>query len=765
MRRLLALSIAMVAVIPAAHSPAAAAQDAPPLIPLPVTIAKGTGTVQVADGAMVNVPASDAGAAQAAALLIAQVRTDRGIALRTGDGAGLIGFVRDPAIAADEGYRLEVGAQGVTIRARGDRGMIWGAMTLAQLLSPDARFGQPVRLRAMTIEDAPRFAWRGLMMDVSRHFQPVATLYPIIDAMAAQKLNTLHLHLTDDQGWRVEIKRYPRLTQIGGWRTPPSAGGPAGPKVGGFYTQEELKALVAYAGARGIDIVPEIDLPGHAQAAVAAYPEEIGVLGDRPEVGHDWGVNPWLFSPSQRSMTFIKGVLDELIAIFPSRFIHVGGDEAVKDQWQRSPQIQAQMKAMGITSENQMQGWMIAQLGAYLESKGRRLIGWDEILEGDVPTSASVMSWRGEKGAVEAASKGHDVVLAPAPILYFDSLQSDRGDEPPGRLSIQTLRQVYAYDPMPAGVPAERARHVLGAQATAFSEYLATARQKEHAIFPRLSALAELTWSAKERRDWGSFVKRLDPQMLRYAREGIAAADSAFAVNFKMQGSRGDALRAGQVTLAMDTQAGAGTLRYAVGGATGPKARRYTAPVAVRLGASVEAAAYLADGRASARPRRFDASRSALLRADASDLSACPKGALGLRVPLMSGQADDAPAFNVNIFDTCTQWADAPLGEAKGMTIAVARLPRHYGLAHEESALRAQYAVTAHGELIVRAGGCEGAVLGTFPLPDPQTAPNRMRFSTPIADQKDDANLCFQFTSPLSDPFYAVEAVMLEDRR
>ncbi|RJG56205.1 beta-hexosaminidase [Sphingobium terrigena] len=757
MRRLLALSIALAAA-------PAAAQTALPLIPMPARIAPSAGTLRIAAGSLVSAPGNDVGAAKAAKLLISQVQKDRGIALASGAG-GVIRFERDASVDAAEGYRLDVTPQGATIRAREDRGLIWGAMTLAQLLSPDARFGQAVTLPAVSIEDAPRFVWRGLMMDVARHFQPVETLYPIIDAMAAQKLNTLHLHLTDDQGWRVEIKRYPKLTEIGGWRTPPSSGGAPGAKVGGFYTQDELKALVAHAADRGITIVPEIDMPGHAQAAVAAYPEEIGVLGDRPDVSHDWGINPWLFSPSDRSMGFIRNVLDELMAIFPSPFIHVGGDEAVKDQWQRSPLVQAQMKKMGIKTENQMQGWMIAQLGQYLSSKGRRLIGWDEILEGDVPTSASVMSWRGEKGAVEAANKGHDVVLAPAPILYFDSLQSDRSDEPPGRLSIQTLEQVYAFEPVAAGVSADNARHVLGAQATAFSEYLATAKQKEHAIFPRLSAVAELTWSARDKRDWKDFVARLDPQMLRYQREGIAAADSAFAVNFRMQGSRGDALRSGKVMLAMDTQAGAGAIRYATNGKLGGRSQAYSAPLTIRTGASVEAAAYLTDGRAAAAPRRFDASRAALLRATASDLVACPKGALGLRVPLVSGQSEDAPAFNVNIFDTCTQWADAPLGEAKAVTIAVARLPRHYGLAHEESALRAHYAVTAHGELVVRAGGCEGAVVGTFPLPDPKSAPNRMTFSAPVADQKEDANLCFQFTSPLSDPFYAVESVTLADRR
>ncbi|SCY43796.1 hexosaminidase [Novosphingobium aromaticivorans] len=730
-----------------------------PLIPMPASVVAGQGALRIGADTPVVAASGDAGAERAARFLAERAKAQRGLSLATASMASgpAIRFVRDNAIAGEEAYRLTVTAKGATVAASGDRGMIWGAATLVQLLSPDGRTGQPVQVPAMTIEDAPRYSWRGLMMDVARHFQPIETLYPVVDAMAEQKLNVLHLHLSDDQGWRVEIKRYPKLTEIGAWRTPPSAGEPTAAKVGGFYTQEQLKALVAYAGARGITVVPEIDMPGHAQAAVAAYPEEVGVLGDRPQVGHDWGVNPWLFSPSEGSMTFIRNVLDELVEVFPSPFIHVGGDEAVKDQWQRSPEVQAQMAALGLKTENQLQGWMIAELGKHLATKGRRLIGWDEILEGDVPTSASVMSWRGEKGAVEAANKGHDVVLSPAPDLYLDNLQSDRSDEPPGRIGIRTLEQVYRYEPTPSGIAPERLKHVLGAQANAWSEYLATAKQKEHAIFPRLSAVAEVTWTAPARRDWKSFVARLEPQMLRYSREGIAAADSAFAVNFRMKESRGEALRGGRLTLAMDTQAGAGTIRFGAG------RKIYQGPVTIKVGSKVEAAAWLADGRTAAAPRTFDATRTALLTASASDLAACPKGALGLRVPLVSGQVEDAPAFNVNIFDTCTQWIDAPLGSARGATFEVARLPRHYGLAHEASALREHYAVTEHGELVVRRGGCEGAVLATFPLPDPKSAPNRLRFAAPVDAKQGDGALCMQFTSPLYDPFYAIEKVVLED--
>ncbi|WP_333929264.1 beta-N-acetylhexosaminidase [Sphingomonas sp. LR55] len=385
-------------------SSTAAVAEGPKLIPMPASSETHAGTLTIGEGA--GIVASDAGAKTAAKLLAQQVRVVRGLSLASDAGTGPIRFVRDASVAGDEAYTLTVDAKGVTIAASGDAGLVHGAMTLAQLLSPDAAVGKPVTLAAMTIRDAPRFKWRGLMIDPARHFVSMPTLYAMVDQLAAQKMNVLHLHLTDDQGWRVEIKRYPDLTRIGAWRTPPSAGGAPGEKVGGFYTQAELKALVAYAQERAITIMPEIDLPGHAQAAVASYPAEVGVLGDRPAVGHDWGVNPWLFSPEDRSMTFIKHVLDELMEVFPSQFIHLGGDEAVKDQWERSPAVQAKMKALGLKTEMQMQSWMIDQLGEYLAKHGRRLIGWDEILEGGLPPSASVMSWRGEKGLSMRRTRG-----------------------------------------------------------------------------------------------------------------------------------------------------------------------------------------------------------------------------------------------------------------------------------------------------------------------------------------------------------------------
>lgn len=750
-----------------------------PLVPMPASIVPASGSFTLHDGQAISAKATDGAAMTAARLLADQIRVQRHLTLTIADTRGVaIAFVRDGSIAGREAYRLTVTPRGITIAASGDAGLLYGAMTLAQLASPDRKLGQPVAIPALTIADAPRFAWRGLMVDVTRHFQPIAVLRTIVDQMAAVKLNTLHMHLTDDQGWRVEIRKYPKLTTVGGWRTPPSTGGAPGAPVGGFYTQAELREFVAYAAARGITIVPEVDLPGHAQALVAAYPE-LGVVGDQPAVGHDWGVNPYLFDPGPKGIAFVKDVLDELMTIFPGTYIHLGGDEAVKEQWQRSPRVQAQIAALGLKDEEALQSWMIDQFGGYLESKGRRLIGWDEILEGGLPPSASVMSWRGEKGAVDAAGQGHDVVLSPGGPLYFDHFQSDRSDEPPGRFDINTLAAVYAYDPMPVGIPADRAAHVLGAQANVWSEFLVTPAEVEHKMFPRAAALAEITWSPKAARDWTGFLPRVRRQSDRWTASGVTVADSAFAVAFAIDGGRGAALRAGVMPVTLTTQAGYGTIRYTLDGseptaASTAYAGKFTAP----LGATVRAVAFDANGEATAAVRNLDTSRAALLRRTSSEMEACPAGALGMRVPLTPDATAATPAYAINIFDTCTLYPDAPLDIATGYRVEVVRLARNYGLAHDASALRSHYAVSDHGELLVQVG-CRAAAAarvagdksarpiaaGIFPLPDPTTAPQRFAFTGALPHGTGDGDICFQFTSPLSDPFYTVERVQLTEAK
>ncbi|KTT69754.1 beta-hexosaminidase [Sphingomonas endophytica] len=771
MHRRLAIAISMLST-----TCLAAPASAQSLLPLPQSIVRGAGSVTIADGATVSAVPD---AARAAQVMIAHVRTTRGLTLRASAGAGRIRFERDATITGSEAYRVAVTRDGIRVLANTTAGFVNGAMTVAQLLSPDDKTGQPVRVPVMTIDDAPRFAWRGLMIDPARHFLPMPELRRIVDQMAAVKLNTLHLHLTDDQGWRFEVKRYPKLTELGAWRTPPSIGGPAPTtRVGGFYTQDELRALVAYAGERGVTIVPEVDLPGHATALVSAYPE-LGILGDRPPVGNRWGIEPYLFNPGPQGIAFVKEVLDELTDVFPGTYIHLGGDEALKDQWQRSPVVQAQIKALGLKDENALQSWMIDQFGAYLQSKGRRLIGWDEILEGGLPASASVMSWRGEAGAVAAANQGHDVVLSPGTPLYLDRVQSNLPTEVPGQNVVSSLADVYAYDPMPAGIPADRAHHVLGAQGNVWSEYLVTPAEVQFHIFPRAAAIAEITWSAKDKRDLNGFLPRVKRQADRWTTAGMDVADSAFAVDFTVPGTRGDALRAKKVPLTLSTQAGYGTIRYTTdGSAPTAKSRAYAKPLSLTPGVVVRAAAFDTQGLATAAVRDFDTSRGALLTRGNGDLMPCAGTPFGLRVPQTPDAPERDPAFNLNLFNTCAVYPAAPLDIAGSYTVDVVRLARNWALGHDQSKLREYYAVSPHGELLVQIG-CTAAInaqkagdptakpvaIGTFPLPDPASAPQRLSFTGTLPKMTGDQDMCFQFTSPLSDPYYTVARVQLAERR
>ncbi|NJO13596.1 MAG: family 20 glycosylhydrolase [Gammaproteobacteria bacterium] len=295
---------------------------------------------------------------------------------------------------------------------------------------------------------------------------------------------------------------------------------------GGFYTQEEVREIVRYAAERFITVVPEIEMPGHAQAAIAAYPA-LGVDAAPPSVSADWGVHTQLFNVEEFTFTFLENVLGEVLELFPGPYIHVGGDEAVKDRWEASARVQSRMRELGVSSPSELQSYFIRRIERFLASRGRRLVGWDEILEGGIAPNATVMSWRGVDGAVEAASHGHDVVMAPAPVLYLDHLQSDDVDAPPGRPALVTLEEVYRFEPVPRQMKPEHAHHVLGAQANVWTEHMRTPERVEHGVFPRLAALAELTWSPAARRDFTSFLGRLDAQLARYEALGTGYARSA----------------------------------------------------------------------------------------------------------------------------------------------------------------------------------------------------------------------------------------------
>jgi hexosaminidase len=498
----------------------------PSLVPIPAQMTVQSGGFTVTPSTPLVFAKGDAATASYFASLVAR---SRGLRLTRHRGAHGIVFRRlaDPDATGAEGYRLSVTPQGVTIVASRQAGLFYGAITLWQLMTQTPGQARSVVIPAVTITDSPRFAWRGLLLDSVRHFQSVAFIKAFLDAMAREKLNVLQWHLTDDQGWRLEIKKYPRLTAVGAWRVPAGAEHDIDPATGkprlygGYYTQAEVREIVAYAAARHITIVPEIEMPGHAQAAIVAYPWLGSVPNPPTQVSSDWGVFPYLYNVDDRTFAFLEDVLSETMALFPSTYIHVGGDEAVKDQWKASPTIQAKMHALGIANEDALQSWFIARIGQFLKAHGRRLIGWDEILQGGVPADATITSWRGIDGAITAAKAGHDAVLSPAPVLYLDNRQVEGAGEPSGRGAIVSLADVYGFDPAPTALTEAERQHIIGVQANVWTEHIREEQNVAYAAFPRAAALAELAWSPASSHDQVGFINRMAAELDRYAVLGL----------------------------------------------------------------------------------------------------------------------------------------------------------------------------------------------------------------------------------------------------
>jgi len=486
-------------------------------------------TVTTADGSFILRPStqivSDKANHKTGNLLAQWLRNATGYSLKVKpreDADNTISLKLDPALTrlGDEGYLLDVTPQRVIIRAAAEAGIFYGVQTLRQLFPPaifssSAQKGVEWTVPSVHVEDQPRFRWRGAMLDVCRHFMPKEFVLSFVDLLALHKLNTFHWHLTDDQGWRIEIKKYPRLTEVGAWRKQTRLGHERNPRGfdkkphGGFYTQRDIREVVEYARQRHITVVPEIEMPGHAQAAIAAYPW-LGVTAEPLEVWSRWGINANIFNPSEKTITFMQDVLTEVIELFPGTFIHVGGDEAIKDQWKASTQVQERLMELNLKDEHELQSCFIRRMDTFLAAKGRRLIGWDEILEGGLAPGATVMSWRGVKGGITAAKSGHDVVMAPTTHTYLDYYQSQDPGELPSIGGFLPLETVYQFEPVPEDLTAAEGKRVLGAQAQLWTEYLPTPGHVEYMAFPRLTALSEVTWSPKERKNYADYLTRLN---------------------------------------------------------------------------------------------------------------------------------------------------------------------------------------------------------------------------------------------------------------
>ncbi|MEU2926298.1 beta-N-acetylhexosaminidase [Streptomyces sp. NPDC007251] len=442
-------------------------------------------------------------------------------------------------LGSPEAYQLCADGYLVCIDGASEAGLFWGAQTFRQLLGSEAFRRAPVTGRtawevpAVTVRDAPRFRWRGLLLDVARHFMPKDGVLRYLDLMAAHKLNVFHFHLTDDQGWRIEIKRYPKLTETASWRPRSKFGHRASPlweekPHGGYYTQDDIREIVAYAAERHITVVPEIDVPGHSQAAIAAYPE----LGNTDvidttalTVWDNWGISSNVLAPTDTVLRFYEGVFEEVLELFPSQFVHVGGDECRKDQWAESATARNRIAGLGLADEDELQAWFIGHFDAWLAARGRRLIGWDEILQGGLAKGAAVSSWRGYGGGIAAARAGHDVVMCPEQYVYLDHRQAPGEDEPVPIGYVRTLEDVYRFEPVPDGLTEAEARHVLGTQANVWTEVLEDAARVDYQTFPRLAAFAEVAWSrlpAPAQRDFAGFERRMTAHYARLDALGVA---------------------------------------------------------------------------------------------------------------------------------------------------------------------------------------------------------------------------------------------------
>mgnify|MGYP004554845679 FL=1 len=520
------------------------------------------------------------------------------------NGAAIV-LTIDKNIANAEGYKLDADAKQIRIAGASAAGVFYGIQTLRKSLPLVNGKASKVSVPAVHIADAPRFAYRGTHLDVSRHFVTVDSVRQFIDMLALHNINRFHWHLTDDQGWRIEIKKYPLLTQIGSKRAQTvighNSGKYDGKPYGGFYTQQQIRDIVKYAADRYITIVPEIDLPGHMQAALAAYPD-MGCTGGPYEVWQKWGVSDnVLCAGNDKTLTFIDNVLKEITQLFPSKYIHVGGDECPKTQWQKCPKCQARIKALnleakdGHSAEERLQSYIITHASNYLKSLGRNTIGWDEILEGGLAEGATVMSWRGESGGIAAAKQHHDVVMTPNSYLYFDYYQSlDKANEPLAIGGYLPLETVYSYEPMPKELTADEARHIIGVQANIWTEYMPTFKQMQYMALPRLAALSEVQWSQPALKDYNSFTNRLTEFTHLYDRLGYNYAKHLYNVAIHV-----DSDNKWREILIHMTTAGNAEIRYTLDG-TEPTANStlYTGAIVLQKSAKIRAAAFR-DGKRS----------------------------------------------------------------------------------------------------------------------------------------------------------------------
>jgi hexosaminidase len=455
-----------------------------------------------------------------------------------------ITFKIDKSIKDLEGYQLKIEENHIQVLSKNSKGAFYAVQSLFQLL-PIKAVSKSIAIQCLEIKDAPRFSYRGMHLDVARHFFSVDFIKKYINLMSMLKMNTFHWHLTEDQGWRIEIKKYPKLQEVAAFRSETLIGHYSdqphqfdGKKYGGFYSQEEIKDIVKYASERQITIIPEIEMPGHSQAAIAAYPA-LGCTGKQVDVATKWGVFEEIYCPKESTFKFLEDVIDEVVELFPGKYIHIGGDEAPKTRWKSCAHCQKLIKTAGLKDENGLQSYFITRMEKYINSKGKQIIGWDEILEGGLAPNATVMSWRGTNGAVEAAKEKHNVILTPGSHCYFDHYQSDNENEPLAIGGFLPLEKVYSFNPIPDELTKDEAKYVLGAQGNVWTEYISTPEKVEYMVFPRAIALSEVVWSSKGNRNYADFIHRLESFNKRLNNKNVNYANHLYEIKGELLNENG----------------------------------------------------------------------------------------------------------------------------------------------------------------------------------------------------------------------------------
>ena len=612
MKKLFFISLVLVAIFISSCKTDSSTQLSVSIIPEPVEMTRGTGAFQITDQTVIYISDAVPELAGIANFLAEKIQKSAGKTLKVETVSGedvpengiLFTISNADNELGTEGYHLSVQPTRIVAKATSPNGLFYAYETICQLLPAEIESDQLVAnvdwiVPCVEIRDYPRYEWRGLHLDVGRHMMPVEFIKKYIDNMAMHKMNTFHWHLTEDQGWRIEIKKYPKLTEIGAWRDETLIGhGHSknktydGKRYGGFYTQEEVKEVVKYAQDRFITVVPEIEMPGHSTAAIAAYPE-LGVTGKQIKVEPNWGVFPDIYNVDDNTFKFLEDVLTEVMELFPSKYIHIGGDEAPKVQWENSPKIQRQIKKLGLKNAHELQSYFITRMEKFLNAHGRQIIGWDEILEGGLAPNAAVMSWRGEAGGIEAARSKHMVVMTPGSHVYFDHYQGAPEFEPLAIGGYTPLEKVYSYEPTPPELNADEAKYIMGAQANVWTEYMKTPAYVEYMVFPRLSALSEVLWSPKEKRDWTDFKTRLPKQLKRYDERGINYSKTIFKPYYEEVLDSAS----NKLSVAIKTQWDEGKLVYTTdGGEPTMESTEYTQEIPIDTCINVHAALFI-DGQ------------------------------------------------------------------------------------------------------------------------------------------------------------------------